>query len=56
MAENLQEKLVTDVDLRFTKNEKILLETEKRSFKTALDAQTLMHDFELHRKLKVTQY
>jgi hypothetical protein len=52
--EKLHEKLVEDSDVRLTKNEKILLDTEKRSLQTHQAVNAIKFDIAMHKKLKNT--
>jgi hypothetical protein len=47
---------VEDSDVRLTKNEKILLDTEKRSLQTHQAVNAIKFDIAMHKKLKNTQY
>lgn len=56
IIEKQHEKLVEDSDVRLTKNEKILIETEKRSIQAHQSILAMKIDMGMHKKLKNTQY
>jgi len=54
IIEKHHEKLVDDSDIRLTKNEKILIETEKRSIQCHHSINAIKLDMAMHKKLKTT--